>query len=60
MRVPHKAKPAVKQMQKYMEENHKMKLTEKQVFKKLVEYNMFDVFGNPTQHAIENGLVENI
>ena len=60
MRVPHKAKPAVKQMQNYMEENHKLKLTEKQVFKKLVEYNMFDAFGNPTHHAIEQGFVENI
>lgn len=59
MRVPHKAKPAVKQMQEFMKKHHDLSLSEKQVFQKMVEYNMFDIFGNPTQYAIGNGLVEN-
>ncbi|MGG0663447.1 hypothetical protein ABE042_04985 [Viridibacillus arvi] len=59
MQVPDKAKLAVKEMKSFLV-SHNMHLTEEQVFAKLIECNMFDVFGNPTQYAIDNEYVETV
>lgn len=59
MKIPDKAKQSVKQMQVHLR-GKGLHLTEEQVFQKLVEYEMIDVFGNPTPFALENGYVETI
>jgi hypothetical protein len=57
MRIPSKAVAAVNELQVYLR-NRGIVLTKEQTFKKLVEFNMMDRFGNPTEFAIENELFE--
>ena len=57
MRIPSKAVAAVKELQTYLL-NRGIVLSKEQTFMKLVEFNMMDRFGNPTQFALENGLFE--
>jgi hypothetical protein len=57
MRIPSKAVAAVNELQVYLR-NRGIVLSKEQTFKKLVEFNMMDRFGNPTQFAIENELFE--
>jgi hypothetical protein len=57
MRIPSKAVAAVNELQVYLR-NRGIVLSKEQTFKKLIEFNMMDRFGNPTQFAIENELFE--
>jgi len=57
MKIPEKAKETVKDTQSFLKQKG-IYLSCEQVFEKLIEYKLLDVFGNPTQFALENGYAE--